>query len=435
MIRSKLNTLCKRTLAKRLPVVAASNFMIPKIERSPSSFSTNVKFDASTSCGGVDVQADFSSLPKVVDNSNDIAINIQKSLKASSNEGNRRKSKPGTTAKGNNRSNRKSDSGIVSTEWVSITNIPPLSTLDDLLVDIERIVTTELSMGIVDLDATEKMMDDQSTSTSTDTSTSTNTDSTASASDEEEPQLPIWQPDVLLPAHLVVEARLILSTLKRPTGWFIRFPSRSVVHALLSHIEEANKIEREFNQLRVAINSENTNLAKLHKKEKMEDTELMDVPEFSWKDIQARPLVCAYKRAFVVPIDITQRRHRIASNQALNYGISDYVVRVENCSRDSTVDDVMYFFNRYDIADERTDDNLKSVELIVTGSDEVPRSKNTTPSKTNSFLVRFASAADARAAVREKQNVEFMGRRLRLAQYSRQIISQGSQSLSQADNY
>lgn len=425
MIRSKLNTLCKRSLAKRVPVVAASNFMNTKIESSLSSFSTNVKFDASTSSSGVDVQADLK---------NDAAINIQKSFKNSSNKVNRRKSKSGTRTtakpKGNNRSNRKSDSGIVSTEWVSITNIPPLSTLDDLLVDIERIVTTELSMGIVDLDAAEKMMDDQSTSTSTDTSTSINTDSSASASasDEETPQLPIWQPDVLLPAHLVVEARLILSTLKRPTGWFIRFPSRSVVHALLSHIKEANKIEREFNQLRVAINSENTNLAKLHKREKMEDTELMDVPEFSWKDIQARPLVCAYKRAFVVPIDITQRRHRIASNQALNYGISDYVVRVENCSRDSTVDDVMYFFNRYDIADERTDDNLKSVELIVTGSDEAPRSKSATPSKTNSFLVRFASAADARAAVREKQNVEFMGRRLRLAQYSRQIISQGNDS-------
>jgi len=427
MIRSKLNTLCKRSLAKRLPVVAASNFINSKIESSLSSFSTNAKFDTSTiSYSGADLHVDVSSIQESL-------------LTASNSEVNRRKSKPGTTrtrpAKGNHRSDRKSDSGIVSTEWVSITNIPPLSTLDDLLVDIERIMTTELSMGIVDLDAAEKMMDDQSTIT--DTSTNTDIDSSASASDEEQPQLPIWQPDVLLPAHLVVEARLSLSTLKRPTGWFIRFPSRSVVHALLSHIEEANKIEREFHQLRAAINSENTNLAKQHKKENIESAELLDVPQFSWKDLQTRPLVCAYKRAYVVPIDITQRRHRIASNQALNYGISDNVVRVENCSRDSTMDDVRYFFNRYDIADERTEDNLKSVDQIVTGSGEVSRNKNTTPSKTNSFLVRFASAADARAAVREKQNVEFMGRRLRLAQYSRQIISQGteSESLSQADNY
>jgi hypothetical protein len=52
--------------------------------------------------------------------------------------------------------------------------------------------------------------------------------------------------------------------------------------------------------------------------------------------------------------------------------------------------------------------------------------RHVTPSTTNSFLVRFASAADARAAVREKQNVEFMGRRMRLAQYSRQIIDEES---------
>ena len=54
--------------------------------------------------------------------------------------------------------NKSKSSTTISTEWVAVTNIPPLSKIDDLLVDVERIMKTELSMGIVDLDLAEEMM-------------------------------------------------------------------------------------------------------------------------------------------------------------------------------------------------------------------------------------------------------------------------------------
>jgi len=411
MIRSALNTLNKRSLVQHAPLIAAARFVAPNMEITPSSFSTkttsNHTLNESYNAG----QGSHSSGVEKH------TTNDQVRLRGGSNKDVYRTGRGGThppraSTRRNKTPKRKPDAGIVSTEWVSITNIPPLSTLDDLLVDIERITQTELSMGIVDLDAAQKMMDDQSTS-----------------GEEQQPQLPIWQPDTgtPYPPHLVVEARLSLSTLKRQAGWYLRFPNRSVVHAILSHIEEANKIETEYNQLHFAIRAKNSKVLKQHKKDKMEDEpELMEIPDFSWNDVKTKPLKCAWKRVTVTPFDINIQKNKIESQDAVKYGISDNVIRAENCSRDSTPASVMHFFSRYDLSDERND-NLKAVEQIVKGSDNRHHdtiSRNVTPSTTNSFLVRFSSAADARAAVREKQNVEFMGRRMRLAQYSRQIINE-----------
>jgi len=389
MIRSALITLNKRYFGKHSPVIAASRFVT-------SNRTSNRSYNAGEALGNR--------------TANDQAHYSRESHSP----------RAAAAAQRQKQSRGKSNSRIVSSEWLSITNIPPLSTLDDLLVDVERIAQTELSMGIVDLDAAQKMMDNQSASSS----------SISSEEDQQPPQLPIWQPDVSTPypPHLVVEARLSLSTLKRPTGWYLRFPNRSVVHALLSHIGEANKLETQYNRLQFATRAKNSKELKRHKKEKLEEEpDLMEIPEFSWNDVPTKPLKCAWKRVTVTPFDINIDRNRIESQDAMKYGISDNVVRVENCSRDSTVDSVMHFFSRYDLSDERND-NLKAVEQIVKGSEKRHDAiaRHVTPSTTNSFLVRFASAADARAAVREKQNVEFMGRRMRLAQYSRQIIDEES---------
>ena len=115
--------------------------------------------------------------------------------------------------------------------------------------------------------------------------------------------------------------------------------------------------------------------------------------------------------------------------------IDENVVRVENCPPESTVDDIRYVFNPYDLLDDRIiadgQNSISAVHLAVSGCKDVEKEKKHlkgdtptfTPSRTNTFLVRFTTSAGARAAVREKQNVELMGKKIRLAQFSRQIIS------------
>jgi hypothetical protein len=295
---------------------------------------------------------------------------------------------------------------ITSTEWIQVTQIPPLSTLDDLLPDIQRIITTELSMGIVDLDATEEMLKHEDVKNS--------------------PQLPLWKPDSSLSPHMVVEARLMLSTLKRQQGWYLKLANRSVVHALLSHLNEARKIEADYTRQKWAIIKNNKKKSKSmvgHLNHIDDAVELENIPALCWKDMQIRPLMCAWRRVDVSPFYVQDSCS--AFMDGIKYMLGENVLRVENCSRESTIDDVKYFFRKYAFYDERldTDRKLKAVEKVVHGRREVPsNSKDTTPCMTSSYLVRFASAADARAAMREKQNVELLGRRVRLAQYSRQII-------------
>mmetsp|Transcript_4161 Transcript_4161/g.5783 ORF Transcript_4161/g.5783 Transcript_4161/m.5783 type:complete len:474 (-) Transcript_4161:160-1581(-) len=64
---------------------------------------------------------------------------------------------------------------ITPSEWVAITNISPLSTIDDLLLDVGRIMTIEYDRGIIDLDEMEHNLISSSKSTSSSTSSSSTT--------------------------------------------------------------------------------------------------------------------------------------------------------------------------------------------------------------------------------------------------------------------
>ncbi|GFH59355.1 hypothetical protein CTEN210_15831 [Chaetoceros tenuissimus] len=285
------------------------------------------------------------------------------------------------------------------TEWILVKDIPPSSTLDDLLVDLERIVTTELSVGIPDL---ESPMDN------------------AGTGDENRP---LYQPDPMLPPAQIVEARLQLSTLMRPSGWYIRFANKSIVHSIMNHLNNAKKIKNDFIQLNKAIREENRKIQRMNKSSSNdEDKEEIAEPQLNWKHLDTRPLLCAWKQVEVVPFVLGKKQKDIDQfNAGLEYGISENVIRVENCPLESCEEDVFHFFSRYEFVDER-ESQFKPVDQVVYGSSSKKFAKSDTPSMTNSFLVRFASTANARAAIREKQNVEFMGKRLRLAQYSRQIL-------------
>jgi hypothetical protein len=325
---------------------------------------------------------------------------------------------------GKHKHDQNKSENVISTEWVQVTNIPQLSTLDDLLPDIERIMNVELSMGIVDLDAAENMIKNHGS------------DGASKLSQ----QLPLWEPNSSLPPHLVVEARVMLSTLKRQQGWYLKFPNRSVVHALMSHLKEAKKIEARQTRDKWKVMQENkwrrkTSMSKDKVDDEEEEEEVVveeNIPTASENSLlQIRPLMCAWRIVEVSPFYVGRSSYSTSDGSfdsfmdGLKYMIGDNVLRVENCSRETTVDDLKYFFRRFALYDERqnTVDNLRSVELVVKGEETIQRHlDNVTPCKTNSFLVRFASSADARAALTEKQNVELLGKRIRLARYSRQMI-------------
>jgi hypothetical protein len=320
-----------------------------------------------------------------------------------------------------------------TTQWVKITGIPPLSTLDDMLVDIERIMSTELNMGIVNLDEAEKLLwnqmknqrsqDEKGDDNNDDDNNNNNNNNATNNDDDASQAIPLWYPnqegeDIDLPPHMVIEAHLDLSTLYRQAGWYLRFPNRSCVHALLSHVKEASRIARS----REWENRSN-------KKSSVQSQDEEDTQDEPISSHEPKALKCGWKEVTVYPFAMKSKDFH--SN--IDW-IDDSVVRVENCPVESTVDDLRYFLNLYTLMDDRSfDDNkssLQAVQLAVHGTkstDEKARikeigKKQYTRSRTNTFLVKFATASDARAAIREKQGNELIGRKIKLAQFSRQLI-------------
>jgi hypothetical protein len=106
---------------------------------------------------------------------------------------------------------RFAERNLPTSEWVRITGIPPMSTLDDMLMSLQTVLDNEYDRGIVDLDA------DRS-----------------SSRDDEEGSLIKLDPS----ASWVKSARLILSNRYRPRGWRLQLSNRSVVHSLLQYHKE-----------------------------------------------------------------------------------------------------------------------------------------------------------------------------------------------------
>jgi hypothetical protein len=215
--------------------------------------------------------------------------------------------------------------------WVQIENIPPLSSLNAILMGVKTALDTEQGRGIIDLDA--------------------------SFQPEQDGILPFVSLDT---EEWVLNAKVILSPFGRPTGWHLRLQNRSIVHALLTHAREA-------------------------------------------------PIRCAWKRVgikegkgvSVEPSSISD------PNEA---HVSEATLRVENCSDDTYEWVLVRFFSRYDLNQE--------------GASVVQWKGETSDGKVapRTFLVHFADASWARAALREKQSAFLKGKTLRLAQYPKQIL-------------
>jgi hypothetical protein len=90
--------------------------------------------------------------------------------------------------------------------------------------------------------------------------------------------------------------------------------------------------------------------------------------------------------------------------------VSDAAIRVENCSNEMSEGQCRFLFRRHELAWEGP--NVINLGGKEVGGRQVP----------NSFIIRFADASWARAALRELQGVDFRGSVLRLAQYPKQLM-------------
>lgn len=150
---------------------------------------------------------------------------------------------------------------VAQSNWIQIDGIPPTSSLEAMIEGVQRALEKESLRGIVDLDAP--------------------------WDDPNEP-VPSLRLDSSSSSSWIQKAHLNLSTLARPTGWFIQLQNRSLVHALL-HQE----------------------------------------------------LVCAWKK-------VTVTEHGDDLKRPF-YNVSDATIRVENCPLKTTHMNVMNLFSRYDL--------------------------------------------------------------------------------------
>jgi len=430
----------------------------------------------------------------------------------------------------------KNNLGTNTAEWIVITGIPPLSTLDDLLPDIQRIFTTELQKGIIDLDRGEELLliqqqqqqeqdeggvmaveddytdgDGQSCNTLkneewdeqddiNDTTQSlplwipslqqqeqySNDDDNDNDDDDQNLEPPTQQQQSLPshPHHLVMEAHMMVSSSSRLKGWYLRLPNRSCVYALLQHLKEAQQFKLDFHQI---VKEEQQ-----QQQQQQQSSTATGTPEFSWDMTDTRPLTCAWKEVTVAPFNPNRRPYSKNNNNNINnsssnhshyskaekiwhqfhdgrkWGLGDNVIRVENCPMRTTEDDLRYLFNSYGLLDCRSrttavgsgvdasaDDGVTfthknnnnindktetqqtkkqtlrdAIERIATNETVLPvttkggfsRTSQTRIVALHTYLVRFETAAGARAAVREKQSAEVWGGTVLLSRYSRQIV-------------
>lgn len=166
---------------------------------------------------------------------------------------------------------------------------------------------------------------------------------------------------------IIQAAHVRLSPFGRPTGWLLKLANRSLVYSILSRGEQ--------DHLRVA-----------------------------WKVVRMEEYIYSRER---------EEREDPAFTHNDGLIVDDTMVRIENGPVGMDENYVRYILSRYDLAHE---------------GNTVLRWKG----KTNDgkvapllFIVRFASASWARAAIRELQSTVVNGRPLRLVQYPNQIRYNG----------
>ena len=161
--------------------------------------------------------------------------------------------------------------------------------------------------------------------------------------------------------RLVEAAHVVISPFGRPNGWYLKFPNRSLANALLSRSQQEH----------------------FH---------------MAWK-------VVHLKEHRYDPAREREEDHAYLNGLA----IDDSMVRFENCPPGMRDEDVQLRLSRFDLAPEG-----KTVIHWKGWTNDGKRSPLM-------FVVRFASAAWARAAVREMQGLRVNGKSIKMIQYPNQI--------------
>mmetsp|Transcript_91949 Transcript_91949/g.137688 ORF Transcript_91949/g.137688 Transcript_91949/m.137688 type:complete len:270 (+) Transcript_91949:119-928(+) len=176
-------------------------------------------------------------------------------------------------------------------------------------------------------------------------------------------------------------AHVVLSPFGRPNGWHIKFPNRSMVHALLTEAETTQ----------IYIGWKLVRISEYHYR-----------PPYQQNGKKKAGITRNYKEK---PKDHAHPPHRSMHNDFI---VDDSMIRIENCPSEIKAEYIRYMMSRYDMATEGT---------------TVIRWKGFTPNGDRApsmYIVRFASAAWARAAVRELQSSEINGKQITLVQYPKQ---------------
>ena len=143
---------------------------------------------------------------------------------------------------------------ITTSDWLLVSNIPPMSQLSDLLPSLDNILKYEINKGIINLDELltsngTKSVDFRDPEYYHQLKEMDALDSLYSTQTiHSESSVPLCKltldPDQSLTSQLIVEARLHLSYRARPMGWFLRFNNRSIAHAVRCHVREAERHTR-----------------------------------------------------------------------------------------------------------------------------------------------------------------------------------------------
>jgi hypothetical protein len=121
---------------------------------------------------------------------------------------------------------------------------------------------------------------------------------------------------------------------------------------------------------------------------------------------QTNPLYCAWKQ-----VKIVSSNGPNSADDLLFPKVTDATVRVENCPFDTNAISLIHFFSRFDLTV-----NGPPIELW-------PGKRSNNKQAPLTYIVHFADASWARAAIRELQSSQLKGRTVRLAQFPRQILN------------
>jgi len=182
--------------------------------------------------------------------------------------------------------------------------------------------------------------------------------------DLDAPWNPLQQdvPTVKVSNEPIVEAaHVAISPFGRPNGWHLKLANRSLVNAILTRAQRES--------LRV-----------------------------SWKVVQAREYHYHKEKNL-------EEDHAWANGLV----VDDSMVRFENCPVRMNTENLRHLLSRYDLAPKGN--TIIHWEGVTSDGKRAPRM----------FVVRFASAAWARAAVRELQSTRIEHKTVKVIQYPKQL--------------